>query len=172
MNRERLVICLEESLHIQNIKDMKVVHTIANTPPNPQGIFALSLSNSHCYLAYPGSNPGQVEVFDTINLQATRSIKAHQHPLAALAFSPSGRELATASDRGTVFRIYSVITGKMLCELRRGMKRCVQIASLAFSTCSEYLVCSSNTETIHIFKLGNNLTRQEEEERQPDDWMG
>lgn len=38
-------------------------------------------------------------------------------------------------------------------EFRRGVKRCVSIASLSFSTCNQYLCASSNTETVHIFKL-------------------
>lgn len=30
-------MCLEESLYIHNIRDMKVLHTIRETPPNPSG---------------------------------------------------------------------------------------------------------------------------------------
>lgn len=43
--------------------------------------------------------------------------------------------------------------GSKLFEFRRGVKRCVSIASLSFSTCKQYLCASSNTETVHIFKL-------------------
>lgn len=34
---QRLIVCLEESLYIHNIRDMKVLHTIRETPPNPAG---------------------------------------------------------------------------------------------------------------------------------------
>lgn len=34
---QRLIVCLEESLYIHNIRDMKVLHTIRETPPNPTG---------------------------------------------------------------------------------------------------------------------------------------
>lgn len=37
LNRQRLIVCLEESLYIHNIRDMKVLHTIRETPPNPAG---------------------------------------------------------------------------------------------------------------------------------------
>lgn len=33
------------------------------------------------------------------------------------------------------------------------MKRCAHIYSLSFSKNSQFLLCSSNTETVHIFKL-------------------
>jgi len=62
-------VCLEESLYVHNIRDMKVLHTIRDTPPNPSGVCSLSANNDNCYLAYPGSNQsGGVEIFDTVNL--------------------------------------------------------------------------------------------------------
>ena len=80
-------------------------------------------------------------------------IPAHDSPLAALGFSPNGQRIATASEKGTVIRVFSVIEGTKLYEFRRGMKRCVAISSLVFSYCSAFLACSSNTETVHVFKL-------------------
>lgn len=35
---KRLVVCLEESVYIHNIKDMKLLKTLLNTPLNPSGI--------------------------------------------------------------------------------------------------------------------------------------
>ncbi|XP_075162144.1 autophagy-related 18a isoform X2 [Haematobia irritans] len=172
LNRDRLIVCLEESLYIHNIQDMKVVHTIRDTPCNSTGLCALS-SAPNCYLAYPGSvNSGEVQIFDAINLHAKTMIPAHDSPLAALAFSPSGTEIATASERGTVIRVFSSLDGSKLFELRRGLKRCVSIASLSFSNCAEYLVSSSNTETIHIFRLDRSSTESNDTKQSSDDWMG
>ena len=68
-------MCLEESLYIHNIRDMKVLHTIRDTPPNPHGLCALSINNENCFLAYPGSNLiGEVQIFDTINLVSLMSV--------------------------------------------------------------------------------------------------
>ncbi|KAF2902094.1 hypothetical protein ILUMI_04082 [Ignelater luminosus] len=172
LNRARLVICLEESLYIHNIRDMKVLHTIRDTPPNPQGLCALSINNDNCYLAYPGSSTiGEVQIFDAYNLHAKTMIPAHESPLAALAFSPNGTRIATASEKGTVIRVFSVSDGAKLFEFRRGVKRCVAISCLAFSMCSQFLGCSSNTETIHVFKLEENRDspRRSVEESS---WMG
>lgn len=80
-------------------------------------------------------------------------IPAHDSPLAAIIFHPSGEQVATASEKGTVIRVFSVTEGTRLYEFRRGVKRCVSISSLRFSQCGNYLCCSSNTETVHVFKL-------------------
>nr|XP_033332935.1 WD repeat domain phosphoinositide-interacting protein 2-like isoform X2 [Megalopta genalis] len=152
---------------------MKVLHTIRDTPRNLAGLCTLSINSDNSYLAYPGSNTiGEVQIFDTINLQAKNMIPAHDSPLAALAFCPSGNKVATASERGTVIRVFQVHDGTKLFEFRRGVKRCVSISSLAFSMDSMFLCCSSNTETVHIFKLEEpkETLRQTTEESQT--WMG
>lgn len=61
--------------------------------------------------------------------------------------------LATASNKGTVIRVFGLPQGTRLFEFRRGVTRCVTIYSLAFSEDSAYLCSSSNTETVHVFKL-------------------
>lgn len=171
LNRSRLVVCLEESLYIHNIRDMKVLHTIRETPPNPRGLCALSFSNDNSYLAYPGSDKiGEVQIFDAANLQAKVMIPAHDSPLAALALNFSGSLIATASEKGTVIRVFSVSDGQKLYEFRRGMKRCVSICSLSFSADSQFLCASSNTETVHIFKLEDPKEAKVSEE--PGTWMG
>lgn len=154
LNRLRLIVCLEESLYVHNIRDMKVLHTIRDTPPNPQGLCALSVSNDNCFLAYPGSSQiGEVQVFDTVNLRAVTMIPAHDNKLASMEFDSTGTRLATASEKGTVVRVFSIPEGQKLHEFRRGVKRCVSIYSLAFSGDGQYLAASSNTETVHVFRL-------------------
>lgn len=100
LNRLRLVVCLEESLYIHNIRDMKLLHTIRNTPANREGLCALSACIDKCYLAYPGhSAAGELQLFDACALVNKITIAAHDNPLAALAFDPMGEKIATASEK-------------------------------------------------------------------------
>ncbi|XP_070712204.1 WD repeat domain phosphoinositide-interacting protein 1 isoform X2 [Pempheris klunzingeri] len=155
LNRQRLVVCLEESIYIHNIKDMKLLKTLLNTPSNSSGLCALSINHSNSYLSYPGSATiGEIIVYDTNNLNTVTMIPAHDSPLAALTFNASATKLASASERGTVIRVFSIPEGLRLFEFRRGMKRYVNISSLSFSPDGQFLCASSNTETVHIFKLG------------------
>ena len=73
--------------------------------------------------------------------------------MAALQFSRTNTRIATASLKGTVIRVFDTRDGTKLYELRRGLKRTASIFSLSFSPCGTFLACSSNTETVHVFKL-------------------
>lgn len=150
LNRERLVVGLEDSIFIHNIKDMKLLQTLEHLPLS--GLCALSSSAS--YLAFPHcASSGDLQLHDASALSPVSVIPAHHSPLAALCFSASASRLASASQKGTVIRVFSVPDGQRLFEFRRGVKRCVNVSCLSFSSDGHFLCCSSNTETVHVFKM-------------------
>ncbi|KAF3817326.1 hypothetical protein GH733_011726 [Mirounga leonina] len=173
LNRQRLLVCLEEAIYIHNIKDMKLLKTILDTPANPTGLCALSINHSNSYVAYPGSlTTGEIVLYDGHSLKTVCTIAAHEGTLAAITFNASGSKLASASEKGTVIRVFSVPDGQKLYEFRRGMKRYVTISSLVFSMDSQFLCASSNTETVHIFKLEHLTNRSDPTRRAFDlDWL-
>lgn len=130
---------------------MNQLYSIENIASNELGLCSLSL-NSH--LAFPiSSTSGDLRLYNASKLKSGIIINAHESRLSALNFSPSGQLLATASERGTVIRVFCVKTGERVQEFRRGVKRCVRIASLVFSVNGQFLCVTSNTETVHIFKI-------------------
>ncbi|CAI2353296.1 unnamed protein product [Caenorhabditis sp. 36 PRJEB53466] len=154
LNRDRIVVCLEDCIYIYNLKDMKMMHNIMDTPMNKLGVLDLTSNAGNAVIAFPGStDTGSVHLFDAINLSSVNTFVAHEGTLACLKFNQEGTMIATASTKGTVIRVYSVPNGSRLFEFRRGVSRCVTIYSLCFSADSKYLSSSSNTETVHVFKL-------------------
>lgn len=87
----------------------------------------------------------------------TPNLPSHLHPHTRPTdpsnplFRLHGR-LATASDKGTLIRVFDTYSGELLQELRRGMDR-AEIFSLAFNAASSFLACSSCKGTVHIFSL-------------------
>ena len=93
----------------------------------------------------------RVELYDT---RRTKFIQAHDSAVACLTLSANGKLLATASEKGTLIRIFSTAEGSKLQELRRGSDP-AHIYSLAFSRGErpEWLAVSSDKGTVHAFSL-------------------
>ncbi|KAK9457279.1 WD40-repeat-containing domain protein [Dipodascopsis uninucleata] len=185
LNRRRLIAVLEEQIYVYDISNMKLLHTI-ETSPNPSAICALSPSSENCYIAYPSpphpaspissttgsyqqsqqtplpSSNGDVLIFDALSLQPINVIEAHKAPLSCLALNQDGTMLATASDKGTIVRVFSVPGGAKLYQFRRGSYPS-RIYSLTFNITSTLLCVSSATDTVHIFKLSEGDDDQNEE---------
>ncbi|KAL0084624.1 WD repeat domain phosphoinositide-interacting protein 3-like protein [Phycomyces blakesleeanus] len=79
-------------------------------------------------------------------------IPAHSGKLSCIALNHDGSKCATASDKGTLIRVFNTATATLLNELRRGMDR-AEIFSIAFNQESTRLCVSSDKGTIHVFNL-------------------
>ncbi|KAG1451009.1 hypothetical protein G6F56_008198 [Rhizopus delemar] len=171
MNRRRLIVVLEEQIYLYDISNMKLLHTI-ETNPNPNAICALSPSSENCFIAYPARSAtspfspnngssntlyvsGDVELFDALGPQTTNIVQAHKSPVSCLSMNSEGTLLATASEKGTVIRIFSTLDATKVYQFRRGTYP-AKIYSMSFNVVSSLLCVSSDTETVHIFKLSSN----------------
>ncbi|KAI3317621.1 WD40 repeat-like protein [Xylariaceae sp. AK1471] len=174
LNRKRLCVVLEDSMYLYDIANMSNLQRI-DTSPNPGAICALSPSSENCYLAYPLPKPrddsvdkrpqhapppalyapvtsGDVLIFDTLTLKAVNVIEAHRSPLSCIALNNEGTLLATASETGTIIRVFSVPKGQKLFQFRRGTYPST-IYSMSFNMASSLLCVSSTSDTVHIFRL-------------------
>lgn len=135
-------------------------------------ICALSPSSDHSFLAYPSPLPspsaplsttsppappqsqsGDVLIFSTRTKTVANVIQAHKSPISLLSINAAGTMLATASDKGTVIRVWSIPGAEKLYQLRRGTRE-ARIHSISFNAVSTLLAVSSAHDTVHIFKLG------------------
>ncbi|KAJ1648488.1 autophagy protein [Coemansia asiatica] len=174
LNRRRLIAVLEEQIYVYDISNMKLLHTI-ETPPNPTAICAMSPSSENCFIAYPTpasismppSKPGAVPeipattdvmVFDANTCEAINIIQAHKSPVSCLAINREGTLLATASDKGTVIRVFSLPGAQKVAQFRRGAYP-AKIHSITFNAKSTLLLVSSDTDTVHIFRMSDGRKR-------------
>lgn len=151
MNRQRLIAVLERKIYIFDISTMKVLETL-DTSPNPMALCVLS-PHDNGHLAFPsGASPGEIVLYDANNLSVLNAFQAHRTAPVAMAFNPQGTLLATASQSGTLIRVFSVPSGKKVAAFRRGSYG-AQVYCLAFNESSTILCASSDTGTIHFFSL-------------------
>ncbi|KAI9744956.1 MAG: autophagy protein [Claussenomyces sp. TS43310] len=104
---------------------------------------------------YVAPTSGEVLIFDTLALKAVNVVEAHRAPLSCIALNNDGTLLATASETGTIIRVFSVPRGLKLYQFRRGTYP-TTIYSMSFNLSSTLLCVSSTSDTVHIFRLGGS----------------
>ena len=152
LRRDRIVVVLEHRIYVYNFEDLKLLHQI-ETVSNPLGLCALCPNSQHIVLTCPGVHRGHVRI-DLYDIKKTNFIAAHETTLSAMTLNADGTRLATASEKGTLVRVFDTTNSQLLQELRRGADH-AEIYSLSFNTASRYLAVSSDKGTIHIFSLSD-----------------
>jgi len=164
LRRDCVVVVLETKIFVYNFADLKLMHTIPTTQ-NKKGLVAVCPDSSNLVLACPSNSRGCVRV-ELYTLRKSIAITAHESELAQIALNMDGTRVATASDRGTLIRVFDTQTGQQLQELRRGSDPAV-INSICFSHNSTFLASTSDKGTAHIWVLHpENTERMSEDTRQ------
>ncbi|GEM06484.1 SVP1-like protein 2 [Rhodotorula toruloides] len=110
------------------------------TTENPKGLLALATKPGSTLLAFPGRQPGQIQVVHLPLLDprmpplppppshdptsapypSVSIILAHTTSLSALSTTPDGSLIASASSKGTLVRVWGARSSYLVKELRRG----------------------------------------------------
>ncbi|KAI9696370.1 MAG: Phosphatidylinositol 3,5-bisphosphate-binding protein [Candelina mexicana] len=152
LSRSRIIVALQNSVHVYAFQAPPEKLSVFETADNHLGLCCLGSQ----VLAFPGRSPGQVQVVE-LDRGNVSIIPAHGAPLRALELSPDGKVLATASETGTLVRIFSTSNCARIAELRRGVDH-ARILSLAIAPSSTLLAVTSDKSTLHIFDLPHPQT--------------
>lgn len=106
-------------------------------------------------------NPGHVRIIRPADggfSPRVTFIPAHNTRLRAVALNKKADMVATASEKGTIIRVFAVESGTKIAEFRRGVDEAA-IFSLAFSPHDKMLAVTSDKSTVHIFMLPNGVQK-------------
>ena len=165
-----IIIVCPDNISFINSKTMKVVKYI-NTINNPRGISSISNDPKKYIFAFPDTSKGNIiitnlkefeegkdeEIKKIKNLEIKEDIikNAHKGNINVISLNYNGSKLASASDRGTLVRIFDTETKTQLKEFRRGNTD-ANIYSLSFSFDDSLLGLTSDHGSCHIFNLNNS----------------
>jgi len=150
LRRDKIVVVLEHKVFVYQFSNLELEQQI-DTGSNVDGLCVISPTTETTVMACPGLNVGQVRV-ELFDLGTTKFIAAHETALACLALSADGRLLATASEKGTLIRVFDTFKATLLHEFRRGSDR-AKVYSLAFSPRNNLLGVTSDKGTVHVFRI-------------------
>lgn len=144
-----LLVVLTESVCVYDIQKERAMAEEVTTK-NPCGAADIAVLGESVVYAICGLQAGHVIVSEYKSSMQPLNFEAHQHPVSVIKFSPDASLIATASELGTIIRIFDSVTGSQLSVFRRGAISS-RVLSLAFSPYNSSLIAVSANGTIHLF---------------------
>lgn len=99
------MVVLESRVYVYNFADLRLIDAI-DTINNPKGLCALNPDGKNSVLVTPASQKGFVRVALYAEQNTNMSFKAHDNNIDNLALTNDGSILVTASEIGTIFRLF------------------------------------------------------------------
>lgn len=110
-------------------------------------------------LVFPDESVGSVKFVRICSLSHKildeKVINAHESSIRCFQLSYDGSLLATASEKGTLIRLFHTSSGEKKEEFRRG-NTTSGIYSICFSHDNNYVACVSSNGTLHVFVVGSS----------------
>jgi hypothetical protein len=120
---------------------------------NPAAPCALGERSRERLLALTGRAPGFLKIISIDHVERKAiEFEVADHPLTMIRFNATAELVATASEKGTLARVFSSRTGQLIAEFRRGSFRAT-IRALSFSPSSDFLAVLSDKGTVHLFQV-------------------
>ena len=154
---KKIFIVCEESISIIEIETFNILETI-QTIENPNGICSISKNPNEYLFAWPDFIKGRIEIknykyFIRESINKNKLIKkVHESCIEQIELNYKGDLIATASDKGTIIRVFNTQNLNLLNEFRRGNTD-AKIYSICFDMNNKFLAVASDKQKIHIFSL-------------------
>ncbi|XP_048207935.1 WD repeat domain phosphoinositide-interacting protein 4-like [Perognathus longimembris pacificus] len=157
MRRDKIVMVLRNRVYVYSFPDSPRKLFEFVTRDNPKGLCDLCPSLEKQLLVFPGHKCGSLQLVDLASpmpgtSSAPFTINAHQSDVACVSLNPPGTVVASASQKGTLIRLFDTQSKEKLVELRRGTDPAT-LYCINFSHDSSFLCASSDKGTVHIFAL-------------------
>jgi hypothetical protein len=117
-----------------SVYELSTMRLLTNLPSHGQGVVALSNETvsllAYCSASAPGASTGSagtggsvgvVTIFDCRQLRLASRVAAHRTAVTHIALNDAGTQMATASVRGSLVRVFNIPAGVCIHVFRHGL---------------------------------------------------
>jgi WD40 repeat protein len=137
----------KKTIKLWDLSTQKVTNTIQ--PNDSASTFSLTISRDGRLLAFGEKNTNAITVWDLANNKSKATLKGHENEVHALAFSPDGNLLASASNDMTV-KLWDLSSLKEITTLRGHTG---QVWRIAFSPDGKLVASGGEDKTIRLWDV-------------------
>jgi len=160
LRKDKIVIVCQEKIYIFNLNSFQSIDII-ETGENIHGVIGINYDINNTIIAYPDKKKGKIKI-KNYEKETNIVIDAHEKTIGIILLTTSGDLMASATEMGTIIRIFETSNGNLVQEVRRGKEK-AQIRSICFDQNNRLIAASSSRGTVHIWSLSTaikNLKKQ------------
>ncbi|CAG4976049.1 unnamed protein product [Colias eurytheme] len=162
--KDKVAVVLTSSIQVLSLPSLQRV-ALLRTPASARPLCALATDpNAVQLLAAPAHRKGSLQLLDVSRaVKGAQSsspavVGCHQTDLVCISLSANGAKLATASERGTIIRLWDTSTKQMIHELRRGSDY-ADVYCINFNWSGSLVCCVSDKGTLHVWSARGSFAR-------------
>lgn len=154
LRKDKIAVICTDKIYLFSLNSFQSIDII-ETGENPHGVIGINYSLEKTIIAYPDKKKGKIKIK---NYEKTNNINvnAHEKTIGIIVLTINGDLMASATEMGTIIRIFDTDNGNMVQEVRRGKEK-AQIKCICFEQNNKFIAATSNRGTVHIWSLSTAL---------------
>jgi hypothetical protein len=165
--KSHVAVLVEKEIRLFDLRSLSLRVVLPRHPLSPCMALTHWEEDESRYLVFPSTDDaGMVSVFDCVQQKLLNKFRAHRTPVAAMQCDQRGRQVATASNTGTIVRVFAVPTGHILFSFRIAALSMSAVQAFSFCPLGHYLVVRSANNTLSLCPLFHKLMPREKKQRQ------
>ena len=121
LRKDKIVVICLDKIYVFSLSSFESIDII-ETGENIHGVIGINYNIDNTIIAYPDKKKGKIKIK---NYEKTTNIlvDAHEKLIGNIVLTINGDLMASATEMGTIIRIFNTENGTLLQEVRRGKEK-------------------------------------------------
>ena len=154
LRKDKIIVVCIDKIYLFSLSTFQSIDII-ESGENLHGVIGINYCIDNTIIAYPDKKKGKIRI-KNYEKQNNIFVDAHEKTIGNITLTFNGDLMASATEMGTIIRIFDTDNGNLVQEVRRGKEK-AQIRCICFEPNYRFIAASSNRGTIHIWSLSTAM---------------